>query len=301
MRRATQGESMIFDNTFFDITDGKIENPLETEEFSVIQAVDSRYFYRLTIPEHMQYPDIELTAVVDGALVNFADGVSLPLQKGECALSFRGEKHALSAHNTCRFLTIAFNLKNPSDPSVLSRLKEKYCKQKFSKSRVFSETLQIAIHEFYAIDEYTARNLNALITELLVELLREKERKTEPSTEGESDLLAVAVGYMDTHAADMVTVREAADHIHLSYSAFFRLFKSCLGLSPVAYLAEKKMQCAKELLAATDLSLSEIADRLGYSNPYNFSRAFRQKVGCSPSDWKRTESAGRRGAHDVAK
>ena len=287
MRRDKQGESMIFDNTFFNITDGKMINPLETEEFSVIQAVDSRYFYRLTIPEHTQYPDIELTAVVDGTLENFADGATLPLQKGECALSFRGERHALSAHNTCRFLTIAFNLKNPSDSAVLERMKERYCKQKFSKGRTFSETLQIAINEFYTIDEYTGRHLNALITELLVQLLRERERKTEPSIEGRRDLLAVAIGYMDTHAADMVTVREAADYIHLSYSAFFRLFKSCLGLSPVAYLADKKMQYAKELLRTTDLSLSEVADRLGYSNPYNFSRAFRQNVGCSPSEWKK--------------
>ena len=284
------GESMIFDNTFFNITDGRIINPLETEEFTVIQAVDSRYFYRLSIPEHIQYPDIEITAVVDGTLVNFADGTSVPLQKGECALSFRGETHALTAHNTCRFLTIAFNLKNPSDTSVIDRLKEKYCKQKFSKGRTFTENLQIAINEFYTIDEYTARHLNALITELLVGLLRERGGKTEPSIESQRDLLAVAVGYMDTHAADMVTVREAADYIHLSYSAFFRLFKSCLGISPVAYLTEKKMQCAKELLATTDLSLSDIADRLGYSTPYNFSRAFREKIGVSPSAWKRIQT-----------
>ena len=287
MKKMTYGDSMIFDNTFFNVTDGKIIDPLETEEFSVIQAVDSRYFYRLKIPEHVQYPDIELTAVVDGSLVNFADGVSVPLQKGECALSFRGEKHALTAHSTCRFLTIAFNLKNPSDSSTLDRLKEKYCKQKFSKGRTFTETLQTAINEFYTIDEYTDRHLNALITELLIRMLRERGGKTEPSIEGQRDLLAVAVGYMDTHAADMVTVREAADYIHISYSAFFRLFKSCLGLSPVAYLTDKKMQCAKELLDTTDLSLSEIADRLGYSNPYNFSRAFRQNAGCAPTEWKK--------------
>ena len=293
MRKIKFNESVVFDNTFFDGTCGEATNPVNTGDFSVVQAVDSRYFQRLAIKDHRQWFDIELTAVIDGDIDHFVDGTKCTLHKGECALTFRGEVHALSSRNTCRFLATAFDVSDTSPYfSFIAQLKAKYGKQKFSKTHDFLKIIQTAIREFYIFDTYTPMYLNALFGEVLILLLRGENalpKSPEPRQEP-GDLLAVATGYMDTHAEELITVREVADFVKLSYSTFFRLFKSCYGISPVAYLKELKIRRACDLLASGDLSVTAIAERLGYSSPYNFSRAFRENIGVSPSAWKREQT-----------
>lgn len=70
MKKIKLNESVIFDNTFYDMACGKIINPVRTGDFSVIQAVDSLYFGKCTISSHTQNCDFEITTVLDGTLEN---------------------------------------------------------------------------------------------------------------------------------------------------------------------------------------------------------------------------------------
>jgi len=57
-------------------------------------------------------------------------------------------------------------------------------------------------------------------------------------------------------------------------------------------LLRLRMEQARNLLLESNLSIKEISERLGYARQHDFYRAFRQRIGCSPSAW-RTRAAGR--------
>jgi len=72
----------------------------------------------------------------------------------------------------------------------------------------------------------------------------------------------------------------------LSESHFCRLFRAETGESVGRYLRSVQIRRARNLLLETDLPLKEIAFRLGFSSPGNFSAAFRAAVDCPPGTFR---------------
>ena len=72
-----------------------------------------------------------------------------------------------------------------------------------------------------------------------------------------------------------------------SESQAIKIFKKEFGITPFKYLWQKKIGLAKSMLKSTNLSVKEIAFRLNYADEYYFSNAFKQKVGISPSEYRK--------------
>lgn len=73
---------------------------------------------------------------------------------------------------------------------------------------------------------------------------------------------------------------------HADYSSISRLFSEMTGMSIEHYYIAQRVEKAKELLAYGELTVSEIADRLGYSSPAHLSAQFRSITGLSPRDFR---------------
>lgn len=86
------------------------------------------------------------------------------------------------------------------------------------------------------------------------------------------------------------TVAWCADQLHLSPNYFGDLIKKETGKSAIAHIQRKMMDTAKDLLAQTNKTISEIAYHLGYQYPHYFSRAFKKAEGCSPIEYRRRVS-----------
>ncbi len=72
-----------------------------------------------------------------------------------------------------------------------------------------------------------------------------------------------------------------------NYDSLRHRFKDAFGASPVQLLGQLRVQRAQHLLLETSLSVKEIALSLGYERQHEFARAFRKRVGRSPTDWRR--------------
>jgi len=83
------------------------------------------------------------------------------------------------------------------------------------------------------------------------------------------------------------TVAKLAREAGQSRSAFAAAFTRVLGQTPLAYLARWRMTLAAGLLRETALRIPEIAQRVGYRNPYAFSTAFKRVTGVSPGAERR--------------
>ena len=75
--------------------------------------------------------------------------------------------------------------------------------------------------------------------------------------------------------------------IGVSNVYFRKLFVQVTGMSPIAYVNSLRIERAKEMLKSDYGSLSDVAQSLGYANLYDFSRAFKKRVGVSPSAYKK--------------
>lgn len=83
-----------------------------------------------------------------------------------------------------------------------------------------------------------------------------------------------------------LTVGEMADYMGCSESHFHRKFQRETGMSPLNYFARAKLDAAYAMLRDTDLKINQIALKLGFQDPYYFSRFFKKYSGLSPKDWK---------------
>jgi AraC-like DNA-binding protein len=83
------------------------------------------------------------------------------------------------------------------------------------------------------------------------------------------------------------SIESLARSVGMSRSPFFERFKALTGETPLAYLTRWRMHVARRLLL-DDLTISEIAPRIGYSSEAAFSNAFKRAVGQSPTVYRST-------------
>lgn len=124
----------------------------------------------------------------------------------------------------------------------------------------------------------------ALITQILFTLFSENVSRHFGSSEALRSLKA-AVEYMEQNYTRKITVEELARRSGYSASHFTRMFRQMYDLSPIQFLNRLRIQHAKNLLRAEQYSLSEIANRCGFSSVYYFSRCFKQITGATPKKW----------------
>ena len=81
-------------------------------------------------------------------------------------------------------------------------------------------------------------------------------------------------------------VSELADEMHTSRSSLLRKIKKQTNLSASQFIRETRLQKAAELLKETELTASEIAFEVGFSNPSYFTKCYREYYGYPPSETK---------------
>jgi AraC family transcriptional regulator len=93
--------------------------------------------------------------------------------------------------------------------------------------------------------------------------------------------------YIEANLEDDLSVDQLASIACLSRFHFVRAFKAAVGRSPHRYVSAKRLERAKTLLIQGDRSLVDIALALNFSCQANFTRAFRQVTGQTPSRYRR--------------
>lgn len=96
-----------------------------------------------------------------------------------------------------------------------------------------------------------------------------------------------ALIYLEENLEYNPSITEIAQNVSLSPSHFSRLFKEVVGCSFTDYVTSIRIQHTQILLAKTNLSIGEIAAKVGFSNGNYLCNVFKQNIGCSPSEFRR--------------
>ena len=98
--------------------------------------------------------------------------------------------------------------------------------------------------------------------------------------------LDALLGYIDNHLTTGITTEELCDYGNLSRSRVFQLFEQYIGQSPIAYIMTKRIELAKQMLAESADTITNIALDLGFSSSQHFATAFKRIEGISPRDYR---------------
>ena len=125
--------------------------------------------------------------------------------------------------------------------------------------------------------------LEAAVGESLTALIEQKRQEdTRP--------IRTAKQYIQEHADEPLTLEEVSRVVGFNASYFSSLFKKETGQNFVEYLSEVRMERAKELLKETDLPVSEICGRVGYSDLKYFTKSFKKVTGIKPGEFRKLYS-----------
>lgn len=124
----------------------------------------------------------------------------------------------------------------------------------------------------------------ALLIELLLPFLRAAD---EDVGDGSHREFLPVLRYINENLAHALRLEELADLMHVSTAHFSRTFREAFGLPPMHYVVRKRIQHAQRLVCETALSAKEIGFMCGFSDPYNFSKAFKRHAGLPPGEYRR--------------
>ncbi|MFE6859319.1 AraC family transcriptional regulator [Nocardia sp. NPDC057668] len=104
-------------------------------------------------------------------------------------------------------------------------------------------------------------------------------------------VVAPALEAVHTRPGDAWTVASLAAESGVSRALFAKRFSGVMGRPPLTYLTEFRMDEAEELLAESDLTVAQVAKRVGYADAFGFSAAFKRRKGLSPTAFRAAAAA----------
>jgi len=107
--------------------------------------------------------------------------------------------------------------------------------------------------------------------------------------EQENDLMKKVISLMKNNLHKKVRISELAKSCNCSGSNIYKLFKQNLDSAPQDFFIHLKMEKAQKYLIQTNLKVKDIGARLGYDDPYYFSRIFSKHIGQSPTNYRKEE------------
>lgn len=99
--------------------------------------------------------------------------------------------------------------------------------------------------------------------------------------------LKKAIDYVERNYFNNFRISDLAEECHMSETHFRRVFQEKMNMTPIEYVNFVRIKKACELIDKTDISMEEVAQKVGFITPSTFNRNFRRIVGTSPYQWKK--------------
>ncbi len=141
--------------------------------------------------------------------------------------------------------------------------------------------------------EFYIEEAKGILMALLIHIVRENKEE-EPEYEEKQEMegkmnisVSRALDYITLHYMEPLKVRELADWCHMSETHFRRVFSAYMKMSPLEYINLVRVRTACEYLKKTDVAISDIAHKCGFTTLSTFNRNFRQVTGAAPYEWRK--------------
>jgi AraC-like DNA-binding protein len=136
--------------------------------------------------------------------------------------------------------------------------------------------------------------MKAYLMQMLVYIIRSQRPKPVAMSGGyafesvnKKYVVEQIVNYFEEHYSEKISLDSIAENMYLSTFYISKIFKSETGDAPIRHLINIRLEKAREIIEeAPELSIKEVASRVGYDDVYHFSKQFKKHYGVSPSQVK---------------
>ena len=97
--------------------------------------------------------------------------------------------------------------------------------------------------------------------------------------------------YLDAHYSENITLETLSTLSYMNKFSLIHTFTKQIGMSPISYLIEKRINEAKSLLETTNYSIKDIGSIVGFSNSSYFSQMFKKQTNLSPKQYRFQKSS----------
>ena len=239
------------------------------------------------VPPHLHSELYELTVCTKGEGTVATNGVPTSVKSGDIYVSFPGDLHMIRSDSASplEYDYFAFRISGEYAGKLESAaLVHKDALSRVLKDERISYLLASVIAEHYGSEEYAEKLIESALMQIVIYLIRSLgDRKTKSNAISDAEVLCYRVmTYVDSHVYSIKNLTEVADAVNYNYSYLSSLFKRVTGNTVFEYYQNKKLETARILISERKKKIGEIAEMLGYSSVFAFSKAFKNKYGVSP-------------------
>ena len=272
-----------FDNWFVD-------DPMHIAPFTVYQVGEIDTYPGFELADH-QNNQHELTYIVKGvAQVTCGDTV-YDCKAGDIIYNSKGDTHAIknAESHSLRYYSISFGIDDTSScaEKILSDFFDNHSSGKAIADKAIPNAFQDIFINLYDEDELSKALIVDSIRKILIFTHRSFEgmanRVYIPDVRfGKKRIISQICSFMDSNVEDISTLKKLPEKFGYSYSYLSSFFSKSMGISLKNYflLSRHKYECD---LLKSGFSVTEVAERMGYSSIHAFSNAFSAREGVSPS------------------
>ena len=106
--------------------------------------------------------------------------------------------------------------------------------------------------------------------------------------ERDKKFIDILDGWIARHMSDPgLNIDTLASSLSYGRSTFYTKVSSLTGMTPNNYVRKKRLEAGKRMLEDSNDTVAEISYKTGFSNPYYFSKCFKQEFGISPSTYRK--------------
>jgi AraC family transcriptional regulator len=152
-----------------------------------------------------------------------------------------------------------------------------------------SRLMRSLYHEMTSTEQASALYVRGVAQALAVHLVRAYGESSDPFTRMNAlpaHKLHNAIASMQAGLDSAFSLDRLSSEAGMSISHFSRMFRKATGRSPSQYFIHMRMELARQLLLASDLSILNIALNVGYASPSHFSQIFRRHTGITPREYR---------------
>ena len=135
------------------------------------------------------------------------------------------------------------------------------------------------LHNFVMAKKY--------ITDIYLELMNHSDGNTSVRY---SFVISKSLEYIKNNYNKNISLGDAADYVQISKSYLSLLFKQEMGINFSSYLTNYRIEKSKNLLLKSNCKIYEVAEKVGFDNPYYYSKVFKEVTGVSCKEFKKVKS-----------
>lgn len=239
-------------------------------------------------PWHLHEDSYEIAFIMEGSGYLVVDNQQLPVESGSITLVPPSTMHhfSTSEENGMRYYCLRFQLDSANQELYKFFTARNSSVTSGDYLNYIKNTFQVLFHTHQVNGGIVDEVFQSLALGLVQLAKKQFSAKTISMHQEEHDLASEILSYISNYHYEKITLESLAKKYNISPSHLSRIFCNTYHVSPINYLIHSRITFATEYLLKSDLSISEIAEKVGYDNPTHFTNMFIKRIGCTPTEYR---------------